>query len=1061
MGKRRLNRSAALFLALVFVFTLVLGNTAVYAQVEADDAQDVSETQETAVSTLTSDPDYDKVSEIYGENRYETMAQIAEETFGESGSTYAVIATGTNFPDALAAASLAGALDAPVILISDQKADEVVEELTDLGVTDAYIIGGTSSVSEDAENKIEEAGIGTKRIAGEDRFDTAVQIAEEVLQLTEASGKETSDTCIVASGAVYSDALSGSPYAYWSASPIYLVKKDGSISTDTLVSIADGGYSNIVVLGGTSSVSEETQELLEEIAGVESVTRLGGKDRYETSQLTAEWSVEQGMCYDGLVIATGTAFPDALAGSALCGQRGSVLLLAAATAEKSSVLSEVLTEQAGSISKADILGGTSSVGEDVREMIREILNSVYVPTDEEMAEFEEKDIDDFEGYEVINFDEDDTTNFAVLDEDAKAVQMDGSENTLLSADDDSGIYVIADPTEDVTGLAEGDIFYYVYGDEDDDYILLKVAAVTVNEDGSATVEAELEDVSISDFFEYVDLEAEQEATEENFTPADTEGIEYLGYTAYEDDDEVKTLGLESGEASDEMSFSFSVSYEFDDYTKVTGTLKETVTGKVKLVYDKQIFGEDYIDFSASAESKTKVSLTYSFSSGDAMEVKSFRKNLGTITIPIATGVDLEGALYYKFSGEVETTVTATTECSLEVGMSYNSETGFSPIAEYDGDADLDCSSKFTVFAGVACEFSAEILKGVVKFTIEEDAGLQLEAKVSETIASTDSDEERHVCEGCFDIELALISETSGKITLVNWNLAESSKLEASYPLLEGYASHLTEESDWEFGWGDCPHKEYAVTVKICDTALNAISGVTVAVSDEETSESLTTGDDGTAVIWLENGTYDLSAVYEDHKGSSEFTVSGAARTAALYLNLNEESVMDEDDGEDDGDDNGEEDGSEDVEEEYDSAETVIPDEAVEFNGHYYYLYDGDDMDEISCAEDAIAYCESVGGYMAAITSEEENTFLYEYITSIGYSNAYFGYSDAEEEGTWVWLNGETSDYTNWHFDEPSNSYSNENYAMFYYKYTDGTWNDGDFGGNTVSGGMAFLCEWGS
>lgn len=31
--------------------------------------------------------------------------------------------------------------------------------------------------------------------------------------------------------------------------------------------------------------------------------------------------------------------------------------------------------------------------------------------------------------------------------------------------------------------------------------------------------------------------------------------------------------------------------------------------------------------------------------------------------------------------------------------------------------------------------------------------------------------------------------------------------------------------------------------------------------------------------------------------------------------------------------------------------------------------------------------------------------------------------------------------------------------MFYYKFSDGTWNDGDFGGVTVRGGIAFICEW--
>ena len=43
--------------------------------------------------------------------------------------------------------------------------------------------------------------------------------------------------------------------------------------------------------------------------------------------------------------------------------------------------------------------------------------------------------------------------------------------------------------------------------------------------------------------------------------------------------------------------------------------------------------------------------------------------------------------------------------------------------------------------------------------------------------------------------------------------------------------------------------------------------------------------------------------------------------------------------------------------------------------------------------------------------------------------------------------------------KPNMESKNEDYAMFYYKYTDGTWNDGDFGRYTANSGKAFICEW--
>ena len=142
--------------------------------------------------------------------------------------------------------------------------------------------------------------------------------------------------------------------------------------------------------------------------------------------------------------------------------------------------------------------------------------------------------------------------------------------------------------------------------------------------------------------------------------------------------------------------------------------------------------------------------------------------------------------------------------------------------------------------------------------------------------------------------------------------------------------------------------------------------------------------------------------------------------------------------------------------EFDPSE--LPDGAVEFNGHYYYLYDAAGLagTEVNTWENARDYCAGVGGYLATITSQDENDFLYSYITQQGCSDAFFGFTDEETEGYWGWVTGEAADYTNWHAGEPNNDGGSEDYGSFFYKNTDGTWNDGRFGNDT----SAFLCEWG-
>ena len=131
----------------------------------------------------------------------------------------------------------------------------------------------------------------------------------------------------------------------------------------------------------------------------------------------------------------------------------------------------------------------------------------------------------------------------------------------------------------------------------------------------------------------------------------------------------------------------------------------------------------------------------------------------------------------------------------------------------------------------------------------------------------------------------------------------------------------------------------------------------------------------------------------------------------------------------------------------------LPSGAREFNGHYYYIYN---MPEVTTWEQAQQYCRSKNGYLATLTTREENTFAYSLLNSFKLTGAYFGLYDSGYND-WKWVNNEKFSYSNWAYGEPS-SYS-EPYGMFYEKYVE-TWNDGDFG-NYTSNDRAFICEWGA
>ena len=128
---------------------------------------------------------------------------------------------------------------------------------------------------------------------------------------------------------------------------------------------------------------------------------------------------------------------------------------------------------------------------------------------------------------------------------------------------------------------------------------------------------------------------------------------------------------------------------------------------------------------------------------------------------------------------------------------------------------------------------------------------------------------------------------------------------------------------------------------------------------------------------------------------------------------------------------------------------LVHSDAAEYGSNYYMLY----SDVTASWEEAKQYCEQLGGHLAVINDVNENAFLYSYMLNCGYESAYFGFIDENQDGNWKWVDGTTGNYTNWAGGEPSSL--SEPYGMYYYKFTDGTWNDGRWGDDTT----AFICEW--
>lgn len=296
------------------------------------------------------------IQRLSGESRYETMRAVDAASF-PGGCETAVIASAENWPDALAASALAGSAGGAVVLTSPEYLSQNAEKtIKALGVSKVIVVGGTGAVSGEEDVSLNNMGFtGSKflRLAGADRTETAELIAGQVMK------NSTSDTCIVAAGSTFADALSISGYAYEKKTPILLTQADGTLSESTLEIVKK--FKNAIIVGGESAVSSTVEQQLN---GFVSVSRYGGEDRYETSALIIQKLY--GNAAESLVIATGEDYPDALVGSSLGrNSRGAVLLVNGSGDSLSSDQKQII----GNTGTGWVIGGEGAVPENLKKEI--------------------------------------------------------------------------------------------------------------------------------------------------------------------------------------------------------------------------------------------------------------------------------------------------------------------------------------------------------------------------------------------------------------------------------------------------------------------------------------------------------------------------------------------------------------------------------------------------------------------------------------------------------------------------------------------------------------------
>lgn len=292
------------------------------------------------------------VERVAGADRYATAALLSRDL---KPGQRVFVASGRDYPDALAAAAKAGARHEAVLLTRTESLPSATSDvLRRLRPTEIIVVGGEEAVSPAVLDAL--TGLApVKRIARTDRYATAAAVSE--LQPATTGG-----TAYIATGTEFPDALAAAARAGREESPILLVRPD-EIPDETVNALRRLRPARIVIVGGTGSVSENVAARLAQLTP--RVQRIAGVDRYQTAALLA------GSDAPVLHVSSGQDFADALAAApAAAAVNGAVLLTA--PDRVSGATSKVVSSQ--DPDKLIVTGGPGAVSETVRLALIRLTN---------------------------------------------------------------------------------------------------------------------------------------------------------------------------------------------------------------------------------------------------------------------------------------------------------------------------------------------------------------------------------------------------------------------------------------------------------------------------------------------------------------------------------------------------------------------------------------------------------------------------------------------------------------------------------------------------------------
>lgn len=247
-------------------------------------------------------PTVQRLVRVAGSNRFDTAARAA------TPSDRVIVASGENFPDAVAAASLASGGGTVLLVEHGRVPAETMTALAATRPSEILIMGGRAAVSWKVRDALRDAtGATIRRIAGTSRVETAAEAA----QRTPATGS----VVIADSGRVFDAVVAAAS----GVGPLLLADQTHGLPETALDLLADTGVTRAVLVG----IADANQVLRDQIAGL-AIESIAASRSDLLSQTVAERLRGSSTA---AVVASAESWPDALTAAGIAVARSQPLLL--------------------------------------------------------------------------------------------------------------------------------------------------------------------------------------------------------------------------------------------------------------------------------------------------------------------------------------------------------------------------------------------------------------------------------------------------------------------------------------------------------------------------------------------------------------------------------------------------------------------------------------------------------------------------------------------------------------------------------------------------------------